>query len=125
MLIVTSKSAHTKLLQFITSPSTSQKSLANSLQLDNVDWRKIYVPPRQTTIESSLRSFQYKILIDTLYLNDRGCLSSVLLRVIYVPNVRRKRNQSWLSGLDIEALATPGYRGKWVYHPFTRHALLV
>ena len=62
MLNVTSKSAYTKLIKSITSQPTSQKSLANSLQLDNVDWRKIYLLPRQTTIESSLRSFQYKIL---------------------------------------------------------------
>ena len=70
-LIVTSNNAYTKRLKFITSPPTSQKSSANSLQLDNVDWRKIYPLPRQTTTESSLRSFQYKILINTLYLKKR------------------------------------------------------
>ena len=70
-LIVTSKIAYTKLLKSITSPPTSQKSLANSLQLDNVDWRKIYLLPRETTIESSLQSFQYKILTNTLYLYER------------------------------------------------------
>ena len=37
MLIVTSKSAYRKLLKSITSSPTSQKSLANLLQLDNVD----------------------------------------------------------------------------------------
>ena len=68
---MTSKSAYTKLLKSITNLPTSQKSLANSLQLDNVDWRKIYLLPRQTTIESSLQSFQYKILANTLYLNER------------------------------------------------------
>ena len=71
MLIVTSKSAYTKLLKSITSLPTSQKPLANWLQSDNVDWRKIYLLPRQTTIESSLQSFQYKILANTLYLNER------------------------------------------------------
>ena len=70
-LNVTSESAYTKLLKSITSQPTSQKSLANSLQLDNVDWRKICLLPRQTTIESSLRSLQYKILTNTLYLNER------------------------------------------------------
>ena len=70
---MTSKSAYTKLIESITSQPTSQKSLANSLQLDNADWRKIYLLPRQTTIESSLRSFQYKINYQhcTLYLNER------------------------------------------------------
>ena len=71
MLNVTSlKSAYTKLLKSITSQPTFPKSLANLLQLDNVDWRKIYLLPRQTTIESSLQSFQYKILTNTLYLHE-------------------------------------------------------
>ena len=65
------QNTYTKLLKSITCPPISQKSLANSLQLDNVDWRKIYLLPRQTTVESSLRSFQYKILTNTLYLNER------------------------------------------------------
>ena len=68
MLIVTSKSAYIKLLKSITSPPSSQTSLAN---LDDVDWRKIYLLPRQTTIKSSLRSFQYKIVTNTLCLNER------------------------------------------------------
>ena len=42
-------------------------------ELEDVDWSKIYVlpRPRATTIDSSLRSFQYKILNSTLYLNQR------------------------------------------------------
>ena len=73
ILIVTSKSAHTKLLNLLQKSTNmlSQKSLVNSLQLDNGDWRKVYLLPRQTTIESSLWSFQYKILTDTLYSNER------------------------------------------------------
>ena len=70
-LNVTSKIAYTKLIKYITNQPTSQKSLANSLQIDNEDWRKIYLLARQTTIESSLRSFQYKILTNTLYLKER------------------------------------------------------
>ena len=34
-------------------------------------WSKIYLLPRVTTIESSLRLVQYKILNNTLYLNER------------------------------------------------------
>ena len=71
MLNVTSKSSYTKLIKSITSQPISQNSLANSRQLDNANCRKIYLLPRQTTIESSLRSFQYKILTNTLYLNQR------------------------------------------------------
>ena len=36
-----------------------------------MNWGKIYLLPRVTTIDSSLRSFQYKILNNTLYLNER------------------------------------------------------
>ena len=36
-----------------------------------VEWGKVYMLPRIVTIESSLRSFQYKILNNILYLNER------------------------------------------------------
>ena len=68
---MTSKYAYTKLLKSITSPPTSKKSLENSSQFDDVDWRKIDLLPRQTTIESSLRVFQYKTLTNTLCLNEK------------------------------------------------------
>ena len=71
MLIVSSKSAYTKLFTSITSPPTSQNSFAKSLQLGNVHGRKIYLLSRQTAIESSLLSFQYKILSNTLNLNEK------------------------------------------------------
>ena len=119
-LNVTSKSAYTKLIKSITSQPTSQKSLANSLQLDNADWRKIYLLPRQTTIESSLRSFQHKILTDTLYLNERlfkfGIAESPLCSqctqekesIIHLFVTCRVTNNlweqlcAWLSDLDIK-----------------------
>ena len=41
------------------------------LGLEDVDCSRIYLLPRATTIESSLRSFQYKILNNTLYLIER------------------------------------------------------
>ena len=117
---MTSKSAYTKLIKSITSQPTSQKSLANSLQLDNADWRKIYLLPRQTTIESSLRSFQYKILTNTLYLNERlfkfGIAESHLCSqctqekesIIHLIVTCRVTNNlweqlcAWLSDLDIK-----------------------
>ena len=52
-------------------PPTAQKSLERMLGLEDVDWSRVYLLPRATTIESSLRSFQYKILSNTLYLNER------------------------------------------------------
>ena len=37
----------------------------------NVDWKKVYMIPRKCTIDSHTRIFQYKILNNILYLNDR------------------------------------------------------
>ena len=37
----------------------------------NIDWKKVYMIPRKCTIDSHTRIFQYKILNNILYLNDR------------------------------------------------------
>ena len=37
----------------------------------NIDWEKVYMIPRKCTIDSHARIFQYKILNNILYLNDR------------------------------------------------------
>ena len=52
-------------------PQTAQKSLERMLGLEDVDWSRIYLLPRATMIESSLQSFQYKILNNTLYVKER------------------------------------------------------
>ena len=69
--IITSKTAYQKLLKPITKPPTVQNSLINLLGLTDINWKKVYMLPRQATIESSLRSFQYKILNNILYLNEK------------------------------------------------------
>ena len=71
MPFITSKTAYQILLKSLVRPATAQTSLESSLHLTNVDWKKIYMLPRLTTIESSLRSFQYKILNNVLFLNER------------------------------------------------------
>ena len=68
---ITSKIAYQKFLKPLLHPLTAQKSLEQACNLSNVNWGKIYLLPRVTTIDSSLRSFQYKILNNTLYLNER------------------------------------------------------
>ena len=68
---ITSKVAYQKLLKQLVKLPTAQKSLERMLGLEDVDWSRIYLFPRATTIESSLRSFQYKMLNNTLYLNKR------------------------------------------------------
>ena len=69
--IITSKIAYQRLLKPITKPPTAQNSLINLLGLTDINWKKVYMLSRQATIESSLRSFQYKILNNILYLNEK------------------------------------------------------
>ena len=68
---ITSKIADQKFLKPLLRPPTAQKSLEQAFNLNNVNWVKICLLPRVTTIDSSLRSFQYKRLNNTLYLNER------------------------------------------------------
>ena len=67
---ITSKIAYQKFLKPLLHSPTAQKSLEQACNLNNVNWGKIYLLPRVTTIDSSLGSFQYKILNNTLYLNE-------------------------------------------------------
>ena len=71
MPFITSKTAYQILLKSLVRPATAQSSLESSLHLTSVDWKKICMLPRLTTIESSLRSFQYKILNNVIFLNER------------------------------------------------------
>ena len=50
---------------------TSQNTLEKSLDISNVDWPTIYMIPQEVTIKSSVRIFQYKILKNILFLNNR------------------------------------------------------
>ena len=71
MINITSKTAYKRLVTSLIKPPTAQKSLASLLGLTDIDWSNVYMLPRQVTIESSLRSFQYKILNNVLYLNEK------------------------------------------------------
>ena len=68
---ITSKIAYQKFLKPLLRSPIAQKSLEKAFHLNNVNWSKIYLLPRVTTTESSARSFQYKILNNTLYSNER------------------------------------------------------
>ena len=50
---------------------TAQKSIKRALQWNDRDWATVYLLPQKTTIESRMRIFQYKILNNILYLNNR------------------------------------------------------
>ena len=39
--------------------------------MNDIDWATVYLLPQKTTIESRMHIFQYKILNNILYLNNR------------------------------------------------------
>ena len=59
----------------------------NLFNYHDIDWTAIYMLPRLVTHNTYMRSFQYKILNNILYLNKKlhifGIKSSPLLSVIY------------------------------------------
>ena len=62
-------------LDCITNPSrdnkpTSQIYFEKKFDLKELDWRIIYTLPQKITTNTYLRSFQYKILNNILYLNE-------------------------------------------------------
>ena len=71
MACISSKMAYQKLIQPLSKPPTSQLYVEKMLGFGKVEWEKVYMLPRIVTTESSLRSFQYKILNNILYLNER------------------------------------------------------
>ena len=71
MACITSKMVCKKLIQSLSKPPTSQLYFEKVLGFGKVESKKVYMLPRIVTIESSLCSFQYKILNNILYLNER------------------------------------------------------
>ena len=49
---------------------TSQTYFENLFSKFKFDWKSIYLLPRCVTIDTNLRMFQYKLLINVLYLNN-------------------------------------------------------
>ena len=68
---IDSKMAYLKLIQPLSKPPTSQLYFEKVLGFGKVEWKKVYMLPRIVTIDSSLRSLQYKILDNIWYLNER------------------------------------------------------
>ena len=60
-----------KLIQPIKRNPTAQKTMEALLQGPNIKWSLVYILPRKVTIDTSTRIFQYKILNNILYLNNR------------------------------------------------------
>ena len=62
---------YTKLIQPMFKPSTSQKTIEKLLNNYDVNWKQSYLILQKVIIDTSLRIFQYKILNNILYLNER------------------------------------------------------
>ena len=68
---MSARSMYTKLIQPLFKPPTSQKTIERLLNNYEVNWRQLYLIPQKVAIDTSHRIFQYKILNNILYLNER------------------------------------------------------
>ena len=80
LLDLTVKKTYKTLITSLVQQPNAQRSIERILQMNNIDWVTIYLLPQNSTIESRMRIFQYKILNNILYLNNRlykfGCVDS-------------------------------------------------
>ena len=69
---VTAKLVYNLCLSHKFSPPTSKKLLSTKFNIeDQKTWSSVYLLPASTTLDTKLRMFQYKILNNILYLNQR------------------------------------------------------
>ena len=68
---LTVKETYKTLIRPLVKQPTAQKSTESVLQRNDIDWATVYLLPQKTTIESRMHIFQYKILNNILYLNNR------------------------------------------------------
>ena len=68
---ITSRIAYTLLTKPLIQKPTVQKSISELLGTSDINWKDVYQLPHRVTNETSLRVFQYKILNNILYLNNR------------------------------------------------------
>ena len=67
---LTSSAIYQLYIKRIEKPSTSQSFFNDKFDVSNL-WKKIYLLPRYATVDSYSRIFQYKILNNILFLNDK------------------------------------------------------
>ena len=68
---LTVKSVYKEQLKSLIKMPTSQIFFEKLLNLSLINWAIIYMIPQKVTIESSLRVFQYQLLNNEIFLNDR------------------------------------------------------
>jgi hypothetical protein len=68
---ITSKMLYWEFIEKKFVKPTSQKYLSTKLENTNIDWKLVYNRIYETTIDTKLRMFQYKLLNNCLYLNQK------------------------------------------------------
>ena len=71
---LSSKEIYSILISSNVSKPTSNIYFEKLFEYTTLDWNKIYLSPRLATIDTTLRSFQYKILSNVLFLNKNYTL---------------------------------------------------
>ena len=71
---LSSKEIYSILISSNVSKPTSNIYFEKLFEYATLDWNKIYLSPRLATIDTTLRSFQYKILNNVLFLNKNYTL---------------------------------------------------
>ena len=65
------KATNWRLLRPIIEKPTSQETISRFLGITEINWSEVYMTLRYVTIESSLRIFQYNLLNNYVYTNNR------------------------------------------------------
>ena len=68
---VTSKQIYDSFLRKKLIPPTAQQKLTDKYSETFINWEKVYSLPFRTTLDSKLREFQYKILNNIVFTNDK------------------------------------------------------
>ena len=68
---VTSKQIYDSFLRKKQTPPTAQQKLTDKYSETSINWEKVYSLPFRTTLDSKLREFQYKILNNIVFTNDK------------------------------------------------------
>ena len=68
---VTTKSLYNAFKSKKQIPPTAQKKFKEKFPQFPVDWKKIYSSPFTVTIETKIREFQYKVLNNIVFTNER------------------------------------------------------
>ena len=67
----TSKQIYDSFLRKKQTPPTAQQKLTDKYSETSINWEKVYSLPFRTTLDSKLREFQYKILNNIVFTNDK------------------------------------------------------